>query len=120
MLGVRQDLLGHLLHRRVGHQMEWCGDTVWLEHKQPKIRGFAKKNTNMFNEFAHSSLCDSPTTENLNSIPSSVLPAGRRIALQQSNLSSELTRLLTIRLIEMLRGTCLIKGIKKLVTMLHI
>ena len=52
----------------------------------------------MFNQFAHSSLCDSATTENLDSIPSSILTTGRRIALEESDLSCEFTGLLTIRL----------------------
>lgn len=52
----------------------------------------------MFNQFSHSSLCDSASTENLDSIPSSILATGRRIALEESDLSSEFTSLLTIRL----------------------
>jgi hypothetical protein len=47
------------------------------------------KDTNMFNESAHSGLCDSATTENLDSIPSSVLTTARRIALEESNLPSK-------------------------------
>lgn len=100
MLAVLQDLLGHLLHHRVEHQKEWSGDTVQhISNKQLKEDPrTGKKITNMFNESAHSTLCDSATTEDLDSIPSSVLTTSRRVALEESNLSSKLTRLLTIRL----------------------
>jgi hypothetical protein len=85
--------------------MEWSDDTVQMEqhisNKQKKRKKKSislKKDTNVFNESTHSSLCDPATTENLDSIPSCILTTCRRIALEESNLSSEFTRLLTIRL----------------------
>ena len=74
----------------------------------------------MFNKCAHSSLCDSATTKNLDSIPSSVLTTSRRIALEKSYLSSKLTRLLPIRLMEDVEKTSCLLRAKKLTTMLHI
>ena len=125
MLDVLQDRLEHLLHHQEVHQMEWSDDTVQKMKKTLSAvskKRKKKKDTNVFNEFPHSSLRDSATTENLNSISSSILTTGCRIALEESNLSSEFTRLLTIRL--MIEKECQKKKNylrkRKQVTMLHI